>query len=72
MTQCTDSKDYTRPADRYLLPIKAAASYFSLGENKIRQVLRDNPDAHLSLTCGNRVLVKRIAFEKFLEGCECI
>ena len=72
MTQCTDSKDYTRPADRYLLPIKAAASYFSIGENKLRQVLRDNPDAKLSITSGNRVLIKRKAFENFLEESGCV
>ncbi len=59
-------------SDKFTMTIRDAAIYFSIGENKLRQIIRDNPDAKLSVTAGNRVLVKRMAFEKFLEDSESV
>jgi hypothetical protein len=63
--------DYNyRLGDRYALRIKDAAAYFSIGENKIRQIVKENPE--LCITSGNRTLIKRKLFEEFLDKAECV
>lgn len=71
MTQPRSFND-RRLGDKFLMSIRDAATYFSIGENKIRQIVKENPDAKLSVMSGNRVLIKRKAFESFLERCECV
>ncbi len=52
---------------KYALSIKDASDYFSIGETKLREILRDNPDAPYALHNGSRALIKREAFEEFLD-----
>ena len=49
-----------------LLSVEEAAHYTGIGLNKLRVILADNPE--LSLWNGNRRMVKREKFEKFLEN----
>ncbi|MBR3142757.1 MAG: helix-turn-helix domain-containing protein [Clostridiales bacterium] len=49
-----------------LLTVEETAHYTGIGLNKLRVILADNPE--LSLWNGNRRMVKREKFEKFLEN----
>lgn len=57
--------------EKYLLSIKEAAMYFNIGEKKIRRLAEDNQcssaDRRFSVYNGNRVLIIRTKFEKFIE-----
>lgn len=48
------------------LTIEEAAAYFGIGENKLRE-LTCNDNCKFVLWVGSKRLVKRRAFEKFLE-----
>lgn len=52
--------------DKLLLTIEEAAAYSNIGLNRIRGILKE-PNCTFSLYIGNRVLVKRKAFEQYLE-----
>lgn len=49
---------------KYTLSIEEAASYFRIGEGKLRKLVSDNPNAEYLLWNGNRVQIKRTRFEK--------
>lgn len=49
------------------LTVEEAASYFSIGINKIREI-SDNDNCDFVLWCGSKRLIKRVKFEKFLEN----
>ena len=53
--------------EKYLLTIREAAKYFHVGEKKIRQLVEEHCDANWFLTIGNRVMIKRLLFEKFID-----
>ena len=48
------------------LTLTEAAAYFNIGENKLRS-LSDDDDCTFVLWCGRKRLIKRAAFEKYLE-----
>ena len=49
------------------LTIKEAAEYSNIGQNKIMNLLK-SPKCSFVLYVGNKKLVKRKEFEKYLEG----
>ena len=56
------------PIDRkMLLSIREAAEYSNIGINKIDELLKQ-PNCPFVLYVGTKKLVKRRAFEEFLEG----
>ena len=56
------------PIDRkMLLSIREAAKYSNIGINKIDELLKQ-PNCPFVLYVGTRKLVKRRAFEEFIEG----
>ena len=56
------------PIDRkMLLSIREAAEYSNIGINKIDELLKQ-PNCPFVLYVGTKKLVKRKAFEKFIEG----
>jgi len=57
---------------KYSLTVEEAAAYFHIGENKIRKIIGDNQDADYLLWNGNRPLIKRDMFEKYLNACTLI
>ncbi len=52
---------------RYTLTITEAAEYYHIGESKLRDLVERYPDSDFAILNGNRVLIKRPMFEKFLE-----
>ena len=58
--------------EKYSLSIKEAANYFNIGENKIRKMANENPDADWVLWNNTRVLIKRQKFESYLNKIGCI
>jgi len=56
-----------KPGEKYNLTIKEASVYFSLGEKKLRRIAEDNPDAGFVLMNGSHILIKRSAFEKYID-----
>lgn len=55
------------PGEKYNLTIKEAAAYFSIGEKKLRRIAEENPKAAFILMNGSHMLIKRAAFEKFID-----
>ena len=58
--------------EKYTLTINEAASYFRIGENKLRKLVDDNKDANYILWNGNRPQIKRILIEKYIDKCSAI
>lgn len=66
-------KHYTVPLEsRYAMTVEAAAVYFGIGQKKIRRLAEENPHAGFALTNGNRLLIKRRAFESFLDNLDSV
>ena len=52
---------------KHLLSIDEAAVYFSLGENKLRTLIKNNPDADYLLHSGKIIKIKRQMFADYLD-----
>lgn len=67
-----DSKDVKRDMipvwKRYVLTIEEAANYYHIGENKLRMIADEHPEADFVIMNGNRILFKRQKFEEFLDN----
>ena len=44
-----------------------AAEYYHIGEKKLRSIVDEHPKADFIIMNGNRVLLKKKQFEKFLD-----
>lgn len=44
---------------RYVLSISEAADYYHIGENKLRMIADEHPEADFIIMNGNRILIKR-------------
>lgn len=65
---CTKNNVSSIPLwEKYTLTIEEAARYFRIGENKLRKIAEDNPDANWLLMNGNRIQIKRKLFEEFVD-----
>lgn len=53
--------------EKYSLSAKEAASYFNIGENKIRTIANENRDADWVLWNNSKMLIKRKKFENYLD-----
>ena len=58
--------------EKYNLSVKEAASYFNIGENKIRTIANENKNADWVLWNNSKVLIKRKKFENYLNTVNCI
>lgn len=58
--------------EQYTLSVEEAAAYFKIGENKLRNLINENPNASYVLWNGNRAQIKRGLFEKFLDTANAI
>ncbi len=58
--------------ERYVLTIEEAAVYFHIGEKRLRALVLEQPNADFYLRNGNRVLIKRKLFEKFIDMAEAV
>lgn len=62
------AKDILVPVwEKYSLSIEEAAVYFRIGENNIRNIINQNPDADFWFWNGNRKQIKRKLFEKYMD-----
>ena len=52
--------------EKYALTIKEAAAYFSIGEKKLRRLAEMNTCNGFAVLSGNRYLIIREKFEKFM------
>ena len=57
---------------KYTLSIEEAAAYFRIGEHKLRNLINENQNAEYLLWNGNRVQIKRVKFEKYVDSLEAI
>ena len=57
---------------KYTMTVSEAAEYFRVGENKIRNLIKENPNADFVLWNGNRPQIKRKLFEQFIDAQNCI
>ena len=53
--------------EKYTLSIEEAAAYFRIGENKLRKIIVENPDADFILWNGTRAQIKRKKFEEYID-----
>ena len=49
-----------------------AAAYFRVGEHKLRNLINENKNAEYLLWNGNRVQIKRVQFERYIDTLEAI
>lgn len=55
--------------ERYILTIEEASEYFRIGENKLRKLVNENKSGlDFVIWNGNRALIKRKMFERFLDN----
>lgn len=54
--------------EKYTLSIEEAAAYFRIGEHKLRNLINENKNADYLLWNGNRVQIKRVKFEKYVDN----
>lgn len=53
-------------SNKYLLSIAEASKYFGINTTKIRNIIKEYKG--LSLYNGNKVMIKRSAFERFIDS----
>ena len=53
-------------SEKYLLTMREASEYFSIGIKKMRRLAEDNI-GRFAVCSGNRYLIVRTKFEKFIE-----
>ena len=53
--------------EKYTLTIREATEYFHIGENRMRRIVEENPFADFIIMNGNRVMIKRKVFEKYID-----
>ncbi len=53
--------------EKYTLTIEEASKYFRIGENKLRKLAEENITSNWVLINGNRIQIKRKAFESLID-----
>ena len=53
--------------EQYSLTIEESAVYFRIGENTLREIIKNNPDSDFWFWNGNRKQIKRRLFEEFMD-----
>lgn len=67
MKQQEDEQRQIPVWERYTLTVTEAADYYHIGENKLRMIADQHPEADFIIMNGNRVLFKRQKFEEYLD-----
>ena len=53
--------------ERYLLTVEETSAYFHIGSKKMYQMIMENPDAPWLLLNGNRKMIKREIFARWID-----
>ena len=53
--------------EKYTLTIDEAAAYFRVGQNKLRNLAAERPEASFFLWNGTRAQIKRKLFEEYID-----
>ena len=57
---------------KYTLTIEEASRYFTIGQNKLRRLVEENRHGDWYVMNGNRILIKKKQFEKFMDKTDAI
>lgn len=52
---------------KYALTITECAEYSNIGENRLRELIKKDGDSFV-LSVGNKTLIKRTAFEEYINS----
>ena len=67
-----DNENVAMPvSEKYMLTIREASVYFNIGVKKMRRLAEDNT-GRFAVFSGNRYLIIRTKFEKFVEECSAL
>lgn len=55
--------------EKYTLTVEEAAVYFGIGEKVLRRFLSEHSDANFLISNGVKVLIKKKAFEHYVDEC---
>ena len=56
-----------KPSDKFIISVEESAQYFSIGENRLREIMEENPTLDWILNIGsNRKKIKRPLFEQWI------
>lgn len=58
--------------EKYTLTIEEASRYFTIGQNKLRRLVEENRHGDWYVMNGNRILIKKKQFEKFIANARTI
>lgn len=58
--------------NKYTLSVEEAASYFRVGEAKLRALINEDPNAEYILWNGMRAQIKRKLFEQYIDAIQVI
>lgn len=53
--------------EKYTITIEEASRYFTIGQNKLRRLVEENRHGDWYVMNGNRILIKKKQFEKFMD-----
>ena len=55
-------------SESYTLSVEEAAEYFGIGQTRLRRLIKLNPGADYLISIGNRIRIKRVKFEHFIDS----
>ena len=58
--------------EKYAMTVEEASQYFSVGQNKIRQLAQQDRFGNWYMMNGNRLLIKKKQFEKMMDKIDTI
>lgn len=61
-----------RPSEKYALSAEEAAVYFHIGINRLRTIIKANPDAKWLFRCGSHTYIKKEMFSKLMDNLDTV
>ena len=58
--------------EKIAMPIKEAALYSGIGENKLREIIANDKSIDWVLFAGKNIRIKRIPFERWFLAQKCV
>lgn len=57
-----------RVSEKEVITLEEAAALYSIGENKLRALISNNPNAPWIFRSGSWIRIKRKQFDRFIDG----